>query len=199
MPAKPIPALGLVLGLVLGYVDVVGASYAAYRLAVVRQVRFESAVGHGLQWLLLLLVLALVTGLVMAPRRIGAGAMVGTGLFMAVVGLLVQVLPLRQAADFSKLFQVPGSNFLPYLLLDGSVMFMGAAFLIAGIGRWVSDAKTTRAQLGGGQPALPGQQQWGGYPGQQQQAPYQPQQPPYQPGQPGQQPPPYQPGQQPPR
>ncbi|HEY3511473.1 MAG TPA: hypothetical protein VGL36_20025 [Kribbella sp.] len=190
MPAKPNHGLGLVLGILLGYVDVVGASYAAYRLAMTRQVTFDSALGHGLQWLVLLLCLAVVTGLLMAPRRIGAGVMVGAGGLMTVVGLAFQLLPLRQSSDLVKLFTVPGSRFLPYLLLDGSVLFMGAVFLVAGIGRWVSDSRLVQpagpGQLQdnrGYQNTFPGQQpqQWGGYPGQQQQ----PQQQQY-PGQPQQ-------------
>lgn len=206
MPAKPNPGLGLVLGILLGYVDVVGASYAAYRLALTRQVMLDSVFSHGLQWFALLLALAVVTGLLMAPRRIGAGVMVGAGGFMALAGLAFQLLPLRQSSDLLKLFTVPGSRFLPYLLLDGSVLFMGVVFLVAGIGRWVSDSKLA-GPVGPGQPQdnrgyqpmFPGQQpqQWGGYPGQQQQPPYagQPQAP-YQPGQqpqPGQQQPQAQP------
>ena len=53
----------------------------------------------------------------------------------------VQLLPLNKTADLVKLFEMPGSHFLPYLLLDGSVLFMGLVFLIAGVGRWIADAK----------------------------------------------------------
>jgi hypothetical protein len=205
MPAKPNPGLGLVLGLVLGYLDIAVASYAANRLAIARQVSFDSAFGHGLQWLVLLLVIALVNGLLMAPRKIGAGVMVGTGLLMTLSGLAVQLLPLPRAVDVSKVFELFGDKFLPYLLLDGSVLFMGLIFLVAGIGRWVADAKLTpstgQGQLQGyqGQPPMfPAHQpqQWG-YPGQQQQPPHPGQQPAQQPPYPGQQPP--YPGQRPPQ
>jgi hypothetical protein len=209
MPAKPNPGLGLVLGLVLGYLDIAVASYAANRLAVARQVTFDTALGHGLQWLVLLVAIALVNGLVMAPRKIGAGVMVGAGLLMSLSGLAVQLLPLARAVDVSTVFELFGDKYLPYLLLDGSVLFMGLIFLVAGIGRWVADAKLSRptdpAQLQGfqGQPPMfPANQpqQWS-YPGQQQQPGQQPpypgqqQQPGRQPPYPGQQ---QQPGQQPP-
>ncbi|WP_132148584.1 hypothetical protein [Kribbella antiqua] len=184
MPAKPIPGLGLVLGILLGYVDIVLGSYAAYRLAATRQVTFDSALTNGVQWFALLLGLAVITGLVMAPRRIGAGVMVGAGALMTLAGLAFQLLPLGDTRDLIKVFTLPGSRFLPYLLLDGSVMFMGAIFLVGGIGRWVSDAKVVnqlggRLQDGGYNPTYPGQQpqQWGGYPGQQQQPLHPSQQP----------------------
>ena len=163
-----------------------------------RQTTFDSIVSHGLQWFALLLGLAVVTGLLMAPRRIGAGVMVGAGALMGLAGLIVQLLPLRQSADLVKLFQVPGNRFLPYLLLDGSVMFMGAVLLVAGIGRWAADGKVANLAAQGQLQDYRGQQpqQWGGFPGQQQRQPPPGQAPaPYHPGQ---QQPPY-PGQQPPR
>jgi len=211
MPAKPNPALGLVLGIIVGYAGVVGGSYAGTRLALARQVRFDSIINHGLQWLVLLIVIAAVVGLLMAVRKIGAGVMVGAGGLMTVAALAVLLAPIHAAYDVIKLFQIPGSRMVPYMLSDGSALFLGIVLLIAGIGRWAGDAKTTAA-LGGDQrgynPAIPAQQQWGGYPGQQQQPqpqPY-PGQQPYHPGQqqdkyPGQQQSPGNtfPGQQPPR
>ena len=62
MAAKPNPALGLVLGIIAGYAAVVGASYAGARLQIARQVTFDSVVRHGLQWLVLLLLIAVNSG-----------------------------------------------------------------------------------------------------------------------------------------
>ena len=68
------------------------------------------------------------------------------------------------------------------MLMDGSVLLLGVSCCVAGIGRWVSDARIARLQSpaqsrtpSGYGPMFPGQkpQQWGGYPGQQQQPPYQ--------------------------
>jgi len=197
MAAKPNPALGLVLGIIAGYAGVVGASYAGAKVQIVRQVRFDSIDKHGVLWLAVLLLIAAVLGLLMAGRTIGAGVMVGAGTLMALAGLAVQVAPIRQVSDLLTLFQVPGSKIPPYLLMDGSVLLLGVVLLIAGIGRWISDARVARLQgpgqlqdTGGYPPMFPGQQpqQWGGYPGQQQQPPH--------PGQPQQQ---QYPGQQPPR
>jgi hypothetical protein len=190
MAAKPNPALGLVLGIIAGYAAVVGASYAGARLQIARQVTFDSVVRHGLQWLVLLLLIAAVLGLLMAGRTIGAGVMVGAGAVMALAGLFVQVAPINRVSDLLKLFQVPGSRIPPYLLMDSSILFIGVVLLVAGIGRWASDAKAARLLPGGGsQSGYPVQQQpqqWGGYPGQQQQPPYpgQQQQPQQYPGQP---------------
>jgi len=205
MAAKPNPALGLVLGIIAGYAGVVGASYAGARLQIARQVTFDSIVRHGLQWLVLLLLIAAVLGLLMAGRTIGAGVMVGAGALMTIAALLVQVAPIRQVSDLLTLFQVPGSKIPPYLLMDSSVLFIGVILLVAGIGRWASDSKVAKlvgqGQLQdyqGQQMTFPTQQpqQWGGYPGQQQQPPHPSQQQQTYPGQ--QQQPPY-PGQQPPR
>ncbi|TCC58540.1 hypothetical protein E0H73_24745 [Kribbella pittospori] len=213
MPAKPNPVLGLVLGIIVGYAGIVGGSYAGTRLALTRQVRFDSILTHGLQWLLMLAAIAVIVGLLMVIRSIGAGVMVGAGALMTLAGLVVMLAPIRTAYDVVKLFQVPGSRMLAYMLTDGSALFIGIILLIAGIGRWAGDAKTTRAlrgESGGYNPALaPQPQQWGGYPGQQQQPqptyPGQPQQAQQQDrqqpgGYPGQQPPGNTfPGQQPPR
>ncbi len=199
MAAKPNPALGLVLGIIAGYAGVVGASYAGARLQIARQVTFDSIVRHGLQWLLLLLLIAAVLGLLMAGRTIGAGVMVGAGALMTIAALLVQVAPIRQVSDLLTLFQVPGSKIPPYLLMDSSVLFIGVILLVAGIGRWASDSKVAKlvgqGEYHGQQLTFPTQQpqQWGGYPGQQQQPPHPSQQQQPYPGQP-----PYQ-GQQPPR
>lgn len=198
MPAKPNPVLGLVLGIIVGYAGIVGASYAGTRLALTRQVRFDSVLEHGLQWLVLLAVIAVVVGLLMAIRTIGAGVMVGAGALMTVAGLVVMLAPIRAAYDVIKLFEVPGTRTLAYMLTDGSALFIGIVLLIAGIGRWAGDARTARAlrgESGGYTPAFaPQPQQWGGYPGQQQQPQPHPQ------AYPGQQPPGNTfPGQQPPR
>jgi len=190
MAAKPNPALGLVLGIIAGYAAVVGASYAGARLQIARQVTFDSVVRHGLQWLVLLLLIAAVLGLLMAGRTIGAGVMVGAGAVMALAGLFVQVAPINRVSDLLTLFQVPGSKIPPYLLMDSSILFIGVVLLVAGIGRWAADAKVARVLQGGGDqsgyPVPQPPQQWGGYPGQRQQPPYpsQQQQPQQYPGQP---------------
>lgn len=208
MPAKPVPGLGLVLGVIVGYAAIVGGSYATTRLAMARAVRFESDLGRSLPWLALLIAVAVVLGVLMAIPAIGAGAMVGTGGLMTLVGLAFLVLPLRQVFDLSKAFRVPGSRFPPsYMLFDGSLLLLGLVLLLVGVRRWASDAKVYRLLTAQGQaqdraynptfpaqPGQPAQQQWGGYPGQQPQQPLgQPQhvQHPHQPqqygGYPGQQ------------
>ncbi|WP_433162024.1 hypothetical protein [Kribbella sp. CA-247076] len=169
MPAKPVPGLGLVLGVIVGYAAIVGGSYATTRLATARAVRFESDVNRSLPWLALLVVVALVLAVLMAVPAIGSGVMVGAGGLMTLVGLAFLVLPLRQVFDLSKAFRVPGSRFPPsYLLFDGSLLLLGLVLLVVGARRWASDAKVYR-MLSGQQPQ---QQQWGGYPGQQQQPQY---------------------------
>lgn len=120
--------------------------------------------------------------------------MVGAGGLATVAGLAVMLVPIRSAYDVIKLFQVPGTRTIAYMLTDGSALFFGVVLLIGGIGRWASDAKTTRAlrgESGGYNPAFAAPpQQWGGYPGQQQQPQPHPQTypgPPQQAQQPGQQ------------
>jgi hypothetical protein len=200
MPAKPVPGLGLVLGVIVGYAAIIGGSYATTRLAMARAVRFESDLGRSLPWLALLIAVAVVLGVLMAIPAIGAGVMVGTGGLMTLVGVAFLVLPLRQVFDLSKAFKVPGTRFPPsYLLFDGSLVLLGLILLLVGVRRWASDAKVYRLLTAQGQaqdraysstfPTQPGQQaqQWGGYPGQQPQQPHPGQQAPQPHGQQAQQ------------
>lgn len=186
MPAKPVPGLGLVIGVVLGYAAMLGASYAMTRLAIVRVQLMNTDLERGAPWLGLLVGIALVSALLMAAPAIGAGVMTGAGAFMTLFGLLFVVLPARQAFDVVKLFRVPGTRQpFSYSLLDGSFLLLGLVLLIVGARRWASDAKVYRLLTAQGQaqdrvygqtyPAQ--QQQWGGYPGQQQQPPHPGQQP----------------------
>jgi hypothetical protein len=214
MATKPVPVLGFVIGVIATYAGIVGASYATIRL-MQRVMVFQNNVGRMLPWLALLLAIAVVLGVLMMVPAIGSGVTTGAGAFLTVVGLAVLLLPVRQAFDLSKLFQIPGTRYNgSYLLFDGSVVLFGVILLLVGIRRWALDAKVYKLLQGQGQggqgqfqdnrgyqPTFPTQQpqQYGGYPGQQQQPPYPDQQ--QHPGQqhhPGQQPP-YQGQQQPPR
>jgi hypothetical protein len=200
MPAKPVPGLGLVIGVIVGYVGIVGTSYATTRLVWMRQVTFDNDVARSAPWLALLLAVAVVLGVLMTVPTIGAGVMTGAGGLLTVVGLAFLLLPVRQAFDLGKLFQVPGSRVPSYTLYDGSLFVFGLVILIAGVRRWASDAKVAQlltaqgqAQYGGYHPtAQP--PQWGGYPGQQQPQDHPRQQQPQ--DYPGQQPPGTYPGQQ---
>jgi len=183
---KPLPALGLVIGVIATYVAVGTASYATTRLTVRLQL-FRDNLGELLPWLALLVVIAVVLGLLMMAPAIGAGVTTGSGLLLTVVGLAVMLLPVRQSFDLAKLFQFPGSRFgSSYLLFDGSVILLGIPLLLVGIRRWSQEAKLARLpkppglQDSSGYQSTYPTQQWGGYPGQQ---PYQP------PQHPGQQPP----------
>ncbi|MER7248143.1 hypothetical protein [Kribbella sp. NPDC000426] len=187
--AKPLPALGLVIGVIVAYAGVVGASYATARL-LLRVQTFRTDVGQMLPWLAALVAIALVLGLLMMAPAIGAGVTTGAGLLLTVSGLAVFLLPVRQAFDLVKLFQFPGTRFNgSYLLYDGSVILLGIPLLLVGLRRWAVEAKLAKLMAGPGQlqdspgyqPGYPQQQpqQWGGYPGQQQQPPQYPgQQPP---------------------
>lgn len=192
MASKPLPALGLVVGLIAGYGAIVGASYATTRL-LQRVVMLRADAADTLPWLAALLAIAAVLSLLMMIPAIGSGVTTGAGLFMTAVGLAVLLLPARTAFDFSRLFEVPGSRVRgSYLLFDGSLVLFGVVLLLVGMRRWAVDAKLWRALQNNG--GYPQPQQWGGYPGQQPLPPL----PGQQPYHPGQQPPPYQ-GQQPPR
>ena len=187
--AKPLPALGLVIGVIVTYVAMGTSSYATPRLTRRLQL-FRDDLGDSLPWLALLVVIALVLGLLMIAPAIGAGVTTGAGLLLTVVGLAAMLLPVRQTIDLMKLFEFPGSRFgSSYLLYDGSVILFGIPLLLVGIRRWTQESKLAKlptppglSQGGGYQSTYPQQtQQYGGYPGQQ---PYQPQphnQPPTQP------------------
>ncbi|NIK56724.1 hypothetical protein [Kribbella shirazensis] len=207
---KPLPALGLVIGVIATYIALVVGSYAAGRLAM-RLQTFRFDFEKTLPWLALLIVVAVVLGVLMMAPVVGSGATTGAGLLLTLTGLAVFLLPIRQVVDLLRLFEFPGERLRGgYLLFDGSIILFGIPLLLIGIRRWAQDAKLAKVlqapgqvqdARGGYQPTFPQQQpqQWGGYPGQQQYQP--PQQPGHQAGQPQQgQPqqgqPPQNPGQQ---
>lgn len=177
---KPLPALGLVIGVIATYVAVGTSSYATTRLTR-RLQTFRDAPGDSLPWLALLVVIAVVLGLLMLAPAIGAGVTTGSGLLLTVVGVAAVLLPVRQAFDLMKLFEFPGSRYgSSYLLFDGAMILLGIPLLLVGIRRWTQESKLFKTpqapglgQGGSGyQSTFPQQtQQWGGYPGQQ---PYQP-------------------------
>jgi hypothetical protein len=181
MPTKPVPGLGLVIGVIVGYAGIIGASHATTQLVRIRQIMFDSNLARSGPWLALLLAVAVVLGVLMAVPAIGAGVMTGVGGLLTVVGLAFLLLPPRQAFDLSKLFEVPGTRVPAYMLFDGSLFVFGFVILIVGVRRWASDAKVARLLAAEGQalnrgyhptfPAQPAPQQpqWGSYPGQQQQ------------------------------
>ncbi|HET6739803.1 MAG TPA: hypothetical protein VFH76_12740 [Kribbella sp.] len=187
---KPLPALGLVIGVIATYGALLVASYTAYKL--VMRIQMFSSKASMLPWLALLVLIAAVLGVLMIVPSIGAGVTTGSGLLLTVAALVTMLLPMRQSFDFVKLFQLPGSKLGgTYMMYDGSLILLGIPLLLVGIRRWALDAKLARLPQGQLQDTFPPQtQQWGGYPGQQ---PYQP------PQHPGQQQPPQYPGQQPPR
>ncbi|MGW7681900.1 hypothetical protein ACWGID_14240 [Kribbella sp. NPDC054772] len=188
---KPLPALGLVIGVIVTYVGMVCASYATTRL-MLRIQTFRADTGHTLPWLAALVAIAAVVGLLMLVPAIGSGVTTGAGALLSVVGVAVLLLPMRQAFDLTKLFQFPGTQYSGYMLFDGTFILFGIPLLMVGLRRWAVDAKLAKLAAAPGQiqdssgyqSTYPQQQQWGGYPGQQQQPPN--------PGQqqyPGQQPP----------
>ncbi|TDW15900.1 hypothetical protein [Kribbella kalugense] len=171
--AKPLPALGLVIGVIATYAAMVCASYATMRVTMRIQV-YDAAVGKVLPWVLALAAIALVLGVLMMVPVIGSGVTTGAGLLLTVVGLAIVLLPVRQAFDLSKLFQFPGTKYFgSYLLFDGSFIVFGIPLLLIGIRRWAVDAKLAKLTQGPGQlqDGYQQPQQWGGYPGQQQQPP----------------------------
>ncbi|TCC41722.1 hypothetical protein [Kribbella speibonae] len=182
---KPLPALGLVIGVIVTYVAVGTSSYATPRL-IRRLQTFREDLGDSLPWLALLVVIAVVLGLLMMAPAIGAGVTTGSGLLLTAVGVATMVLPMRQSFDLMKLFEFPGAPRFgaSYFLFDGSMILLGIPLLLVGIRRWGQEAKLAKLPQppglgqGGYQSTYPQQtQQWGGYPGQQ---PYQPPQPPSQ-------------------
>jgi hypothetical protein len=165
MTTKPNPVLGLLVGAVLAWVGATAVNYAGIKLNFLRAARFDNSLSDGLPWMLLILAVSALIGLVLSIRAISAGALVGAGGLLTVVGIAVFVLPLRQAFDLSKLFVVPGTSPAGYVLWDGSVMFVGAILLVLGVRRWATDLRSTSQASLGGPGYHPGQQLPPQYPG----------------------------------
>ncbi|GAB3840053.1 hypothetical protein GCM10028799_82890 [Kribbella italica] len=181
--------IGVVTGVVLGWLTVALASHTGTEVYLRRVQQIESTQSETLAWLLALVAIGLVLGGLMSIRSFGSGVMAGAGLLMTVAGVTVQVLPIGTAIDLMQLFELPGQPVRgSVLLLDGVLVVFGVLLLVAGVRRMVVDAKREMPLAYRDSQAQPGL-----HPGQ-----YQPAQ--YQPGQyhPGQQPPSqYHPGQQP--
>ena len=193
---NPKALIGVVAGILLGWLTVALGSYAGTELYIRRLQRFEDTQSETLPWLLALVAIGLVLGGLMSIRSFGSGLMAGTGLLMAVAGIAVQVLPIRTAVDLIKLFELPGRESRGaggLMLLDGVLVVVGLLLLIAGVRRMAADAKPQMPLAYRDPQARPGLHPGQYQPGQQPQGQYHPgQQPPsqYQPGQyhPGQQP-----------
>lgn len=195
---NPKALIGVVAGLLLGWLTVALGSYAGTELYIRRLQRFEDAQSETLPWLLALVAIGLVMGGLMSIRSFGSGVMAGTGLLMTVAGFAVQVLPIRSVVDLIKLFELPGRESRGgggLLLVDGMLVIVGILLLITGVRRMVVDAKREMPLAYRDPQAQPGLQPGQYQPGQQPPSQYQPGQ--YQPGQyhPGQQPGQQHPGQ----
>jgi hypothetical protein len=163
---------------VTGWLATMAVSYAGARL-LRRTITYNNDLTGSLPWVVLILAVAAGLGLLLSIRAIAGGALLGAGLLMTVVALAIQVLPMRQAFDITKVFEVPGTRYQGYIAWDGSVLFVGVLLLVLGIARVTSDARSVRPNT---QDSLP----YGQYPAQyppQYPAQYPPQQPPQHPGQ----------------
>ncbi len=193
---NPKALIGVVAGVLLGWLTVALGSYAGTELYTRRLQRFDDAASETLPWLVLLVVIGLVLGGLMSIRSFGAGVMAGAGLLMTVAATAIQVLPIRSVIDVIKLFELPGVRYRGgggLLLVDGALVVLGIVLLVVGVRRMVTDSKREMPRAYLDSNARPGLHPGQYHPGQQPQGQYHPgQQPPsqYQPGQ-------YQPGQQP--
>lgn len=193
--AKPNPVLGILVGAVAGWLGFVAINYASSQLTLRRLAMFQDELTRTVPWSLAIVAVGAVLAFLLSSKVIGAGALVGSGVVLAGVGLALQVLPIRIAWELAKGFQVPGERMPSYLVWDGSMLAVGIIFLVLGVRRWAADAKRPQGvqDLPPYQPGYPNPQQPGQLPGQPGQQPGM--QPGY-PQQPGQQPtyPPQQPG-----
>ena len=140
MSAKPRTLLGLIVGAVAAWLAVTAVAYAGRELTLLRT-NFKDGPANSWPWVLVILVAALLVGLLLSSWRIAGGAMVGAGLLMTVAGLGVQVLPMRQAVQLSRLFDVGKSSYNGYVLWDGTVLLIGVMLLVMGFRRLAADAR----------------------------------------------------------
>ncbi|MEV8375016.1 hypothetical protein AB0P21_19930 [Kribbella sp. NPDC056861] len=186
MAGKTNVPLGVVIGLVSGWLATMVVSHAGSRL-LRRTMVFDDDLTGSLPWVVLILAVAAGLGLLLSIRTIAGGALVGAGLLLTAVSLAIQLLPIRQAVDLTKIFEVPGTRYRGYIAWDGSILFIGTLLLVLGISRVLSDGKAGRSRA---QDSLPYGQYSTQHPAQHpaQQSPQYPtqypaQQPPQYPGQ----------------
>ncbi|ONI71523.1 hypothetical protein BWI15_15200 [Kribbella sp. ALI-6-A] len=183
---------GLVVGVVVGWLAVALTAYAGTQLYTRRLQRFDTDQSATLPYLVALIAIGLVLGLLMSVSSIGSGVMTGVGLLMTVVGVALQVLPIRTTIDAVKLFELPGQNTRGLILLmDGALVVVGVLLLVAGARRMVAESRRSMPPY-----YLDSRAQPGLYPHQPSQHSQQPAHYPQQPGQiwPGPPQPPGRPG-----
>ncbi|WBQ06611.1 hypothetical protein [Kribbella sp. CA-293567] len=158
MNEKPQLGLGIVVGVVAGWLATVVVSYAGVSL-LRRVATFNGDLIRSLPWVVLILAAGAALALVLSIRTIAGGALLGAGLLMTFVGLAVQVLPIRHAFEFAKIFQLPGTRYQGYSEWDGSTMFVGVLLLVLGITRLRDDSRRRPTRLQDSPPSS-----WQNYP-----------------------------------
>lgn len=130
---------GLVLGVPLGWITAVCLNFATDKIVLYRTVRLTANRGSTSGSITLLIVTAVALALLLSSRRpFSAGALVGAGGVLALAGFLMQVAPIKDAADLADMFTLGDKTVRGLPLWDGSVLFLGVLLLVLGIRRWRS-------------------------------------------------------------
>ena len=156
--------VGFLLGVLVGWAAVITLNEAGFRMAQYRVVTFRTSLDKTLPWMFAIIAVAIVLGLLLGMKNsFGAGALVGAGLLMTGIGVLVQVLSVREAAQLAEWFELPGGRrIFGYTLWDGSTLFLGVVLLMIGLMRWRSTTQRTAPAYPGG--PYPYQQPAGQFP-----------------------------------
>jgi hypothetical protein len=126
--------VGVLIGIVVGWIASVIFNAGSSRLVHLRLARFDEGLAKSLPWLLVILAGAAVLGLLGVFARQVPGAVFGAGLYLTAIGVLLVVLPIRTAMDLSHtVFDLIERRSYGYPL-NGWPIFVGLALLGAGLG-----------------------------------------------------------------
>jgi hypothetical protein len=125
---------GLLLGVPLGWIAMVALNYGTDKLYRSVQLAHRGSTSYSV---LLLIIAAVALGAILTSRSpLGAGAAIGAGAVMTLFGVLMQIAPVKDAADIADLFTLGGKPVRGIPLWDGTALFLGVLLLTVGVRRW---------------------------------------------------------------
>lgn len=132
--------VGVLIGLVVGWVATIVFNFGSSRLVRLRLQRFDTDLAEALTWTAVVVASAILVGALALFARQLPGGLFGAGLFMTGIGLILTVAPVRFALDVSRtVIDVLDKRAYGAVSFDGTLIFVGVALLAAGLSAFRPD------------------------------------------------------------
>lgn len=132
--------VGVLIGLVVGWVATIVFNFGSSRLVRLRVQRFDTNLGEALMWTAVIAASAALIGVLGLFARQLPGGLFGAGLFMTGIGLVLTVAPVRFAFDVSRtVIDVLDKRSYGAVAFDGTLIFVGVALMAAGLSAFRSN------------------------------------------------------------